>query len=348
MTNSITHIVFLTPGFAESEKDSTTIPALQIYLKSLSDSLPGVQLTVISFQFPFNHEKYIWNGISIFPLNGRNKKYKKIFIWQKAKTLLKSIHQKTPIDYVHSFWLGECSFIGEKFAKRNGIKHLITAMGQDVLKPNRYAKPLLKSDSKIITLSNNHRNDLKQNFDLNSHIIPWGLATNEFPERQKITIDILGVGSLNAVKNYAVFIEVISALIDVFPKLKVEIIGEGEKYYTLRKVIETEGLEKNITLIGKLPREQVLLKMAKAKILLHTSEYESFGYVFLEALYSGMHIISFDVGSAQNSSRWHVCENNKELFDMLLKTMSLAENTERELIYRIEETIFKYTEIYNA
>jgi glycosyltransferase involved in cell wall biosynthesis len=348
LAETITHIVFLTPGFAESEKDSTTIPALQVYLKSLSESLSQTRLTVISFQFPFVAEKYVWNGISVFPLNGRNKKYKKLIVWNKAKALLRNINKKTPIDFVHSFWLGECSFIAEKFAKRNGIKHLITAMGQDVLKPNRYAKLLLKSNSKIITLSNNHCSDLKQNFNLDSQIIPWGIATYQFPERQKITIDILGVGSLNTVKNYVVFVEAVSAIIKLFPKVRVEIIGEGHKYNELQKVIQHKGLEENITLLGKLSREQVLLKMAKAKILLHTSNYESFGYVFLEALYSGMHIVSFDVGTAQNSMRWHVYKNKKELFEGLLKTMFLEEKTERELLCSIEDTVFKYAENYNA
>ena len=348
MINNFKHIVLLTPGFPENEKDTTAIPALQVYVKALKELQPDFDIQIITFQYPFTSKNYHWNGIPVFPLNGRNKKYKKILVWQKAKSLLKRVHQKTPIDCIHSFWLGECSFIGEKFAKRNGIKHLITSMGQDVLKPNRYVKSLLKHGSQTITLSNIHSKFLKQNYNIDSQIIPWGIAIKEFPEIQKTTIDVLGVGSLNTVKNYIVFIEIISTLIPWFPKLRVEIIGEGKEYMKLLKIIQEKGLEKNIVLLGILPRDKVLLKMSTANILLHTSNYESFGYVFLEALYSGMHIISFNVGTAQNSLKWHVCKNNKEIFDWLLKTMSFEEKTKRQLLYSIENTVFKYTEIYNG
>ena len=62
------HIVFLTPGFAESEKDSTTIPALQVYLKNLKKKLPKTKMTIITFQFPFINKVYdsIWkDGLNL-------------------------------------------------------------------------------------------------------------------------------------------------------------------------------------------------------------------------------------------------------------------------------------------
>ncbi len=112
------HIVFITPGFTESENDSTTIPALQVYLKNLSHSLTDTKLTLIAFQFPYTKQSYFWNGIEIIPLNGKNRRFRKPFIWNIALRLLKRIHQKHPICNIHSFWIGECAMIGEKFAKK--------------------------------------------------------------------------------------------------------------------------------------------------------------------------------------------------------------------------------------
>lgn len=348
MTNTPRHIVLLTPGFPENEKDTTTIPALQIYIKVLSEMQPRFNIQIITFQYPFTSNNYRWNGLYVFPLNGNNSKLKKIFVWQKAKQLLRKLHQKIPIDYIHSFWIGECSFIGEKFARKHNIKHLITAMGQDVLKPNKYVKSHYKSDSKIITLSKRHSKFLKQNFDINSQIIPWGISLKEFPEIQKTTIDVLGVGSLNTVKNYIVFMEVISNLIKSYPKLKVEIIGEGKENNTLQKIIQSEGIEKNITLHGKLTREHVLLKMARSNILLHSSTFESFGLVFSEALFSGMHIVSYNVGVAITISKWKICKNQ---LDMIAQCSTLLKENQiekqRVLLHPVVETLNSYLKLYN-
>ncbi len=347
MVRKKSHIVFLTPGFAESEKDSVTIPALQVYLKTLQISLPNTVMTILSFQFPFSYEIYKWHGIKVVPLNGKNHGFKKLWIWHKAYKTLKDLHKNQPISCLHSFWIGECSFIGEKFTKKHNIKHLITAMGQDVLKPNKYIKSIYKSDSKIITLSKRHSKLLKQNFDINSLIIPWGIAKQEFPEIQEKPIDILGVGSLNEIKNYALFVKVIKKLSQKLDSLKVELIGDGHLNREIENEISEKNLQDTIKLTGKLSRKLVLDKMSKAKILLHTSCYESFGYVFLEAFFSGMHIVSFDVGIAQKSERWKICENIDDMQDSLIKLLQYENKMERKLLFNIDNTVLAYSKIYN-
>ena len=126
MPDNPNHIVFLTPGFAESESDSTTIPALQIYLKELSSRLSDTKLTLISFQFPFHSKPYPWNGITVIPLNGQNSRLKKYKTWTKARETLEKLHQRHKIDVIHSFWIGECTRIGSLFSKGLGIKHVVS------------------------------------------------------------------------------------------------------------------------------------------------------------------------------------------------------------------------------
>lgn len=340
------HIIVLTPGFAESETDSSTIPALLTYLRSLKKLNPDFSIKVISFQYPFKLKKYTWNNITVFPLNGRNSKLKKILIWKKAWVLLKKIHSEKPITCIHSFWLGECSIVGGFFAKKYKIKHIVTAMGQDVLNPNYYAKLLSQKNNKIITLSKRHQTHLKENHNIDSQIIHWGIDSSDFPNLQEKTIDILGVGSLITIKNYTLFIKLIDVLSKKRSPLKVELIGDGELKAEIEELIVKTQLQNNIIITGELPRDSVLEKMSKAKVLLHTSNYESFGYVFLEALFSGMHIISFEVGIAQNSLMWTVCKNPIDMIDGLLKVLSLNDNRNRELLYNIENTVLKYHKIY--
>ena len=342
------HIVFLTPGFAESEHDSTSIPALQVFLKSIRNALPNATLTLLTFQFPFKKETYIWNGIKVISLNGRNSRLKKLWTWKKAITLLEKLHKTQKIDTVHSFWIGECSRIGQKFSKKHNINHVVTVMGQDAVIKNIHAKTLRNTNSKIITLSSNHQTTLLKTHQLNSTIIPWHLHIGEFTDLQESTIDIIGVGSLNAVKNYSDFIDVISIVAKTHKNLKVAIIGEGILQEEIAAKIKKLQLEDTIKLTGELPRVEVLKKMSQSAILLHTSSYESFGFVFLEALYAGMQIVSYDVGLAKETDYWSVGKNTEELAKACSMFLSNKIQKKRITLSTETETVNAYLSLYNA
>ncbi len=349
MNKSNQHIVFLTPGFATSENDSTTIPALQIYLKNLRQNLPLAKLTLLTFQYPFSKQPFNWNGIEVIPLNGKNKRWKKLYIWKKAKHILEKINLELPITSIHSFWIGECSSIGLKFSKKHKIKHITTVMGQDADSNNRYANDLTNTNTYIITLSKNQQDLLFKKHGLNTSIIPWSIDISSFPILQNKTIDILGVGSLNALKNYKTFINIIATLVQKHPNVKVEIIGAGIQRAALEKQIKELHLINNISLLGEIPREQVLEKMSKGKILLHTSSYESFGLVFLEALYSGMFIVSKNVGLARKIPSWSICDSQKEMIiaceDFLNHSVKRKERT---ILHSENESSIHYIKLYNG
>ena len=349
MNEPLQHIVFLTPGFPESTKDSVTIPALQVFLKRLRQDLPNIRLTLLAFQFPFTTKPYLWHGINVIPLGGKNKRLKKIGLWLKASQTLINLHKTYPITNIHSFWIGECAMIGEWFSKKNTIKHIITVMGQDALPKNTYTRFLLNTKAKIITLSTNQHQTLLNNYNLNSTVIQWSIDTTSFPILQKSTIDILGVGSINSVKNYSNFIDVIALLVQKRPNLKVTIIGDGILLKKIKIKIKQLQLQHIINITGQLPRAEVLEKMAQSKILLHTSLYESFGFVFLEALYSGMYIVSYNVGIAAPSKHWQIGRTVKEL---ALFCDNLLLNTEKSKSriqpYNISSLIKDYLSLYNA
>ncbi|MCO6162130.1 glycosyltransferase [Flavobacterium sp. NRK F7] len=349
MQNSNTHLVFLTPGFPECEEDSTAIPALQVYLKALVTFAPYLKITIITFQYPFTKQKYYWNGILVVPLNGENSKFKKIIIWKKAYSLLKKMHFQQPITALHSFWIGECSFIGELFSKKYNIKHIVTAMGQDVYKKNKYAYHLKKSNATLVTLSHHHQTALFTNHTINSQIIPWVLDENNFPNLKENKIDILGVGSLTSIKNYTLFVEIIKNLVEIKPNIKVEIIGNGTEYAKINQLIETYNLKNTIQLKGKLSRKKVLEKMSISNILLHTSSYESFGFVFLEALYSGMKLVSFDVGFSTAIPEWKIGDSKENLIMNCLLLLDQKSNTkQRKLLFNLESVLIDYLTLYHG
>ncbi len=87
--------------------------------------------------------------------------------------------------------------------------------------------------------------------------------------------------------------------------------------------------------------------MSESKILLHTSTYESFGFIFAEALYSGMNIVSYNVGVNKSIPEWYICSN----FDMFIKScLELIDMTEskkkRIQLNEAERTINLYSLLY--
>lgn len=84
-------------------------------------------------------------------------------------------------------------------------------------------------------------------------------------------------------------------------------IPQGNEH--VDKLVRAAGLADSIEVLGELPRREVLALMARSKVLVHPSGYESQGYVFLEALMQGMSIVSFPVGIADADARWRVVDD---------------------------------------
>lgn len=341
------HILILIPGFASDESDTSCIPPVQEFLKAYKSIYEKDIITIISFQYPYTKNKNSWHGINVWNAGGRNKKLLKPFVWQRVKSYFKLIHEKEKVSIIHAFWLGECAYIGKQLADQYQIPFFVTLMGQDVLKKNKYLSKSIFKNTPTIALSKNHAEIYYANSGKKATtLIPWGINLNEKKHDKKI-YDIIGVGSLNKLKNYSLFIDIIHELSKIKPDIKALLIGDGDEKKSLEQKIITLNLNKTITLKGQIKREEVLEYMNKSKILLHTSSYESFGYVFMEALSRGNIIVSLNVGCAIPSNNWLVAENNQSLTKLVLKALNQDFEECSNSIVSSDHTANAYNKWYN-
>ena len=91
--------------------------------------------------------------------------------------------------------------------------------------------------------------------------------------------------------------------------IKALIIGQDYSDGKWEQLILENDLTENVELLGLLPNSEVLKYMQQAKVLVHTSTFESQGYVFLEALKNGMQVVSRQVGIAKKGSKWFIAED---------------------------------------
>lgn len=351
MHENLRHLLILTPGFPENESDTAAMPYLQVYVKNLARTCPGLKITVITVWYPFERRKYNWHGIEINALGIKNSKmlnYCKAVITVVVSAL--SLNKSYPVGLLHSFYF-PLALHGNLISGLLGIPHVNTIIGGDGATKTKSTGWINLSRVHIVTLSACHNQSFFKAFGRNSDsIIPFGLDATDFPEipAGRRTIDILGVGALYPVKNFSLFIDIIIRLLADYPDLRICIVGNGSEKEMLQKKIDAAGVEKNIALTDSLPREKVLLKMQQSRIFLHTSDYESQGYVFYEASYAGCQLVSTAVGVAEASAQWKICRTPEELLTTLRTLLSGRFENCQEMRFPVGKTVAQYRQIYNS
>ncbi|WP_313622658.1 glycosyltransferase [Achromobacter sp.] len=104
------------------------------------------------------------------------------------------------------------------------------------------------------------------------------------------SLQVVAVGRLEAVKDYATLIDAAALLDD--PRISFTILGEGSEHAALQKRIDDKPSRSAVTLAGHIDNPFPMIAGAGAFAL--TSVRESFGNVLVEALCLGVPVISTD------------------------------------------------------
>ena len=302
------------------------------------------------FSLPIYSKRIFWNEINIYSAGGKGRgKFSRLITWIRVIKYFIKIGNKFNIVGIHSFWLNECAFVGQLLSRIFHIPHVATIMGQDAKPSNKYLRFLYFPGITITSVSKFAADIFEKSINWKTiNIIPFGIDNNDSClSNNNRDFDIIGVGSLIPLKNYSLFIEVIGELVKDFPTLKVALIGDGELKHIIGKNIFEKGLSKNIQLMGKIPRSRVFYYMMQSKIFLHTSSYESQGLVFLEALYCGLYVVSFNVGYLPDSKKIYACSDKIEMLCKIKELLCDKNEYKKEIHFTIEDTVKKYNEIYS-
>lgn len=348
MRDQVKTLVILTPGFPADEADSTCVPPRQIFVRALKQQHPELNIIVLTLQYPFFSQTYQWHGVQVISFGGTNKgRIYGLLTYFRVWFTLRRLNTEYNIIGSLSFWLGKCSVIGHRFAKKNGLKHFSWILGQDAKPGNKNVHRIKPAGASLIALSDFIRREFTKIYGIvPQNVIPVGIDTALFkPGNSERDIDILGAGSLIPLKQYDVFLEMIALLKRDFPNIRAAICGDGTQMGQLKQLVKELGLTDNVTLSGRLSNGEVLAYMQRAKIFLHTSNYEGFGTVCLEALYAGANVVSFVRPMDTAIKNWHTATNKEPMLQLLKEIMQdKSINHEPVLPYPaadIAEMVFK-------
>lgn len=343
------NLLCVSQGFASSENDRSSVVYLQNYFEYLKQNYP-VDLTLVAMQYPFEKKKYDWHGIPVIALGGYKKsRAVRLKRWLFALASIIKLHRKRRFTHIHAFWLQESAFFGYLLSKFLSLPLYCTLMGTELEGKNVFRFLVRKGSIRFICLSDHHKGYLEDKSGLKVDIvIPWGVKENKISPAKEKETDILFVGYLNEVKNFDLFLEVTGELAEKMPGIKAGVIGDFFGLDRFRKQVSELGLERNVFFYGLLNNEDVLGIMARSKVLVHTSDFETQGYAMLEALSMGMYVVSKKVGIADASQRWKIARPRVEFVNTVMGLLSNYNPPEEGLVpYSMAETCKEYMKVYD-
>jgi glycosyltransferase involved in cell wall biosynthesis len=315
--------VILSPGFPKDEQDSTCLPAQQLFVRSLNSLYPELKVIVIAFEYPFSMSSYRWFDNLVIPFNGWNRRgLKKLATWFRVWRMLQKIQRENELLGLLSFWCSRPALVGKYFSEWNSQKHLIWILGQDAQKSNRYIPFIRPTAENLVAMSDFLAKEFQENHSVfPKYLIPNGVDPSQYSQvALPRDIDILGVGSLISLKQYDRFLSYVHEVKQIRPDLHVMICGKGPEETRLTQMIHDLQLDQQVVLVGEQSHGEVIRLMQRSRVLLHTSAYEGFSTVCLEALYAGAQVVSFCKPMNRLVPNWHIvnpAETVEKLLDLL-------------------------------
>jgi len=181
----------------------------------------------------------------------------------------------------------------------SGIERVISQ------KPSRAMVLEALNNSSIITVSKSLRERISESLkvDLDKiteiKVIPNIVDTSSFsPKKNQSTkqedteCKWLYVGSLKADKQVDLLIKSFKKFLDFNEHSLLIVVGDGEERRKLQKLCMDLGIANSVRFEGSVSREQVIEYLSSATIFVHLSRSETFGIASLEAILSGVPVVS--------------------------------------------------------
>jgi glycosyltransferase involved in cell wall biosynthesis len=163
--------------------------------------------------------------------------------------------------------------------KKNGGNHFI-AISKDI---EQYLHQVLPEKNQQVFL-------LQNAIDVQRFSKPEGFISSG----NQSTCTLISIGRLDENKNHSFLIKVVVELKTMGIPVHLQIIGEGEQRQVLEKEIHESQLTEEISLLGQ--QDHVEHYLWSSNIYVHSAYSEGFGLTLLEAMASGLPVVSLDGG----------------------------------------------------
>lgn len=347
-------LVILTPAFPanESPEETVWLPAQQALVRALNRQYPAVEIVLLSFQFPLQRKEYRWHGNTVIPFGGGNRgRGRNWWVWVEVFNTLRRLQRTRNVAGLLSFWWAECAFVGGLFARAYGLPHYCWLCGQDARAGNRFVKRLRPKPGELVAMSDFLQRSFAQHYGIRpAHLIPDAIDTRLFaPFTGPRDIDLMAAGGLSPLKQFDMYVELVQEVKVARGSIHAVLCGGGLEEEKLRQQSVSLGLTSGLQLTGYLPQREVLALMQRTKVFLHTSSYEGFGNVCIEALYAGAHVISFIQPMDAAIPHWHIVKTKAEMLEKALALLGDNGNDYTPILpFDINDTARSFMQLFES
>ena len=154
---------------------------------------------------------------------------------------------------------------------------------------------------------------------------------------------ILSIGMIQEQKGQLQTIEFLNNFKKIQNDFKCYFVGgpsgkHGNEYlHELKQTIKDFNLDKHVEFLGDLPQTEIIELFKKAKLLIHTSKFETFGLVAIEANTMGVPVLT-----SNNGSLMEIIENNKNGY----LSENLIDSNVNNFVNNLFNNVTKYEEIH--
>lgn len=213
-------------------------------------------------------------------------------------------------DYIHAHFALEQGYYAYKFKNYFKIPYVVTEhsskIGRDIVsKGDRKVLSKIYKNSLInITVSEPFKKFLSKKYNCEFEVAQNIVDASAFSfinhSKQDECFHFVAAGTLCARKGYDVLINAFANLIKNNINADLTIIGGGEDYTKLSKLTYSLKLSDKVKLVGPQKRDAINEIYSKSDCFILTSRFETFGVVYIEAMYTGLPVIATICGGPES------------------------------------------------
>ena len=233
----------------------------------------------------------------------------------KAYLKVRSLVRRREYDLCHSWFGWPCGYIAHRF--RDSVPYLVALRGSDIPGYNPRLErlddfvfePLSRTvwgEAQYVTvLSSDSERMARRTLDRNFTTIPNGVNTDKFRPSQSVQMEpplnLLYVGRLIPRKGIEYLLDGMATVIADRPDspVRLSIVGSGNVQAELERTVTKLDLHEFVTFEGSKPHDSLPEIYRNADVFVLPSTNEALSNVVLEAIASGLAVVSTDTGAAE-------------------------------------------------
>jgi len=211
------------------------------------------------------------------------------------------------IDLVHAHAPLPCGHAAMLLSAELGIPYVVSVHGLDAFSTGqvsgragewsrRLSQRAYRASRRVICVSEHVREQVLEGMgrSCRTSVVYNGVDPEMFSPRSVPASEdpvILSVGNLIPIKGHDLLIRAVATLVPEFPRLNLEIIGDGPERDRLQELAQQLQILDRVRFLERRTRSEVADAMRRCTIFALPSRYEGLGCVYLEAMAVGKAVI---------------------------------------------------------